>query len=371
MKIVIATPLYPPEIGGPATYCQLLENKLSLTGAEIAIVKFSTVRHLLKIVRHLKYFTLLYKEARRADLIYALDPVSVGLPSLLASLLSFKPLVIKIVGDYAWEQGKQRFAVGDDLDNFSAHWFKYGWAVLVFKIIQTLVAKYSSAVVVPSQYLAKIVTSWGVNPKKIKVIYNAFDLNINLANRDALREKYNLNGFVVMTAGRLVPWKGIKELVESVIILKNLIPELSLIIAGDGPEREALVSLVRLRGAVDYIQFTGELLQPDLFAYIKAADLFVLNSTYEGLSHQLLEVMSLETPIVATDVGGNPEIITTGENGILISPYNSDELQAAILWLAKSQTESDKLKQEAKISLHRFSEKKMIDTLYQHLKTIV
>lgn len=223
----------------------------------------------------------------------------------------------------------------------------------------------------PSQYLAKIVTSWGVNPKKIKVIYNAFDLNINLANRDALREKYNLNGFVVMTAGRLVPWKGIKELVESVIILKNLIPELSLIIAGDGPEREALVSLVRLRGAVDYIQFTGELLQPDLFAYIKAADLFVLNSTYEGLSHQLLEVMSLETPIVATDVGGNPEIITTGENGILISPYNSDELQAAILWLAKSQTESDKLKQEAKISLHRFSEKKMIDTLYQHLKTIV
>ncbi|MEK7136054.1 MAG: glycosyltransferase family 4 protein [Patescibacteria group bacterium] len=371
MKIVIATPLYPPEIGGPATHCALLENHFLRAGVKISVVKFSTVRHLPKIIRHFKYAWLLWLEARKSDLIYVLDPVSVGLPAVLASLVARRPLVVKVVGDYAWEQGRQRFGVTDKLDKFVNHRFKYGFKVFFFKFVQFLVGWSACSVVVPSAYLGQIVAKWGIKPSRLKVIYNAFDARIDLKPKDNLRTKLGYEGFVVITAGRLVPWKGISGLVEAVVALKNILPELNLIIAGDGPDRKNLESLVRRHGVMDYVTFTGQLAPDDLFCQVKGADLFVLNSEYEGFSHLLLEVMALGTPIVATEVGGNPELITSGDNGILVSSGKNDELQAAILWLAKSPAERKKLSDEALVSLGRFSEDKMIKQLIEHLKTII
>src|SRR3990167_7909869 len=106
MRIVIATPLYPPEIGGPATYAKLLFEGLPEKGIEVELVKFSDVRHLPKIIRHIAYFLRVLKAARNANVVLALDPVSVGLPAMKAAQKARKPFVVKIVGDYAWEQGQ-------------------------------------------------------------------------------------------------------------------------------------------------------------------------------------------------------------------------------------------------------------------------
>src|SRR3989339_1894470 len=103
-KILIATPLYPPDIGGPATYAKTLEIELPKRGLVVSIVSFSSVRHLPKGFSHLAYFFKLLKAAWRADLIFALDPISVGLPAHAVSKLLGKPLYVKIVGDFAWEQ---------------------------------------------------------------------------------------------------------------------------------------------------------------------------------------------------------------------------------------------------------------------------
>src|SRR3989344_9578793 len=111
MKIVIAAPLYPPEIGGPATYAKLLLEGLSQKGIEVDIVKFSEVRHLPKLIRHYAYYRRVLRSARGADAVLALDPASVGLPAMYAARKAKKPFVVKIVGDYAWEQGIQRFGI--------------------------------------------------------------------------------------------------------------------------------------------------------------------------------------------------------------------------------------------------------------------
>ena len=118
MKLVIATPLYPPEIGGPATYAKLLQEGLPTKDIEVELVKFCDVRHLPKLVRHYAYYRRVLKAARAADAVLALDPVSVGLPAMWAAKSAGKPFVVKIVGDYAWEQGQQRFAVTQSLDQF-------------------------------------------------------------------------------------------------------------------------------------------------------------------------------------------------------------------------------------------------------------
>ena len=114
MKLVIATPLYPPEPGGPATYARTLEEELPKRAGEkweVEVVKFADVRALPKLRRHLAYARLVYSAARRADAVLALDPVSVGLPTMLACLFAWKPYFLKVGGDYAWEQGTQRFGV--------------------------------------------------------------------------------------------------------------------------------------------------------------------------------------------------------------------------------------------------------------------
>src|SRR3989338_4085545 len=118
MKLVIATPLYPPEIGGPATYAKLLFEGLPKKAIEVELVKFSDVRHLPKFIRHYVYYRRVLMAARSADAILALDQVSVGLPALYAAQKLGKPFFVKIVGDYAWEQGQQRFGITENLDEF-------------------------------------------------------------------------------------------------------------------------------------------------------------------------------------------------------------------------------------------------------------
>ena len=116
MKILLATGIFPPQIGGPATYSKLLYDELPKRGIDVEIATFGDYLDKPKIIRHFLYFLELLRKAPDVDLIYALDPVSVGLPALFAAQVRKKKFVLRIAGDYAWEQGSQRWNVSDTLD---------------------------------------------------------------------------------------------------------------------------------------------------------------------------------------------------------------------------------------------------------------
>jgi glycosyltransferase involved in cell wall biosynthesis len=103
MKIVIATPLYPPEIGGPATYAKLLEEGLPEKGIEVEIVKFSDVRRYPKFLRHGAFFWRVWRAARSVDAVLAFDTWSTGVPTLFAAALRGKKTLVRIGGDFLWE----------------------------------------------------------------------------------------------------------------------------------------------------------------------------------------------------------------------------------------------------------------------------
>ena len=84
-KILVAAGLYPPDIGGPATYARMIEERLPAKGIEVTVIAFGQVRHLPKIFRHLAYAYRLYQAAKEHHAIYALDGVSGGLPALLVA----------------------------------------------------------------------------------------------------------------------------------------------------------------------------------------------------------------------------------------------------------------------------------------------
>ncbi len=366
MRLLIATPLYPPEPGGPATYAKILEHELPGQGIQVALLKFSSVRRFPKLIRHIAYFLLLLRAGRDADAILALDPVSTGLPAMLAARMLKKPFFVKVVGDYAWEQGTQRFGIRTTLDEFvrTKH---VPFQVSVLRSIQGMVARAARTVIVPSEYLRGILGVWGIAYDRVTVIYNAMQeertgtLPTNAASQSRPR---------VVTVGRLVPWKGIPGLIDAMAVVRTTVPDAVLLIAGDGPDRSALerFSQVRLRNAGIVL---GSLPHADALALIQDADVFVLNSTYEGLSHLLIEALSLGTAIVATNVGGNPELIEDGKTGLLVPSGDRDALAEAITHLLTNPTHRKVLGAAGQESAKRFSTAAMAESTARTLKAFV
>jgi glycosyltransferase involved in cell wall biosynthesis len=128
---------------------------------------------------------------------------------------------------------------------------------------------------------------------------------------------------VVGFVGRIEPGKGVLDLVRA---MRGV--DARLVIVGDGPERPSLEAELQLLGIDDRVQLAGE--RDDVRDLLADADIFVLSSVSEGLPVSVLEAMAAELPVVASRVGGVPELVADGENGFLVPPGNPDELAAAV-----------------------------------------
>lgn len=373
-RILVATGIYPPEAGGPATYSKILKEELpkhSKDKVRAIILNFGEVRKWPKMIRHIIYFFKALYRGKYCEVIYAQDPVSVGLPALLAAKILRKPFLLKIVGDYAWEQGVARFGIKEDLDTFSVKQAPYPWFVSQLKKIERYVAYKADVVIVPSEYLKKIVSNWGVPLDKITVVYNSFEPPKGLLSKDAIRKKMKISGELVVSAGRLVPWKGFDTLINLWPELLLKYPGAKLLIAGDGPDKVRLEKIIAQLDLEESILLAGQLEQQMLLVYLKIADVFVLNTGYEGFSHQLLEVASVGTPIVTTKVGGNSEIIKDGVSGLLVEYNNKLELVAAMTKILASPELSRKLSVGAESRVQEFSVERMVTSLIRILLSCV
>lgn len=367
MKILIATGLYPPDIGGPATYSKLLFDKFYTYDVEVDVAWFGEVRYMPKVIRHIAYFYMVLKKSRGVDAIYAQDPLGTGFPAMLAALAARKKFFLKIVGDRAWEIAVQGYAVHDTLDVFSKK-YRYVPSIFAYKLVQRVVCAFAKHIIVPSKYLKEIVSNWGVQERKISVVFNAFNLPQEPGSKTDLRVKLGFTGKVLVSVGRLVPWKGFEGLISLMPKLRERYRDAELLIIGDGPDAPMLQKQVHAHKADSYIRLMGKMEQKELFEYIVAADAFVLNTSYEGLSHQLLEVMALGTPIVTTPAGGNKELIIHGENGYLVFINDIESYVSILSFIFDHPDEVSKITRNAKKSLEQFSEVKMFEELAFILK---
>jgi len=365
MRLCIATPLYPPEPGGPATYARALEIGLAKQQAtEVTIVKFSDVRRYPKVIRHGMYIWLLFKATKDAHVILALDPVSTGLPAYIVSRIRGIPLVVKIVGDYAWEQARQRFGVRASIEEFiqskDTHMF-----VHFLRCVQTFVVKRARRIIVPSRYLGGIIRSWGVSLAHVSVVYNCVPVTHIGAVPKELKKRETLR---IVTVGRLVPWKNIGGIIDALVHVGN--PQATLVVVGDGPDKKSLEKYATSR-LKDRVTFAGALSHSDTQAVIASADVFVLNSTYEGLSHLLIEALSLGTPIIATSAGGNAEVVEHNVTGTLIPVNDSKALTRALDQLFSDPSAFKRMAVRGKKSAERFVPENMLEGTYAVLASSI
>lgn len=363
MKLLIATGLYPPDIGGPATYTTTLEKELPKHNISIEVLPFMKVRNYPKVIRHFLYTAKLIRKAWHADALYALDPVSVGLPTYFASVITRRPYFVRVAGDYAWEQGQQRFGVTDLLDTYILKPTRYHFFVSVLFWIQRFVAEHAAQIIVPSKYMQGIVEKWGIDGTKIHTVYSALHPLQVTEHKETIRLMYGYEGLVLSTAARLVPWKGVKTLISLIQQLRESGISATLVVLGSGPLEASLKEYATELNVAPAIRFMGSVPKDELGRHVVASDIFILNTAYEGLSHQLLEVMDLGVPIITTAVGGNLELITDNISGILVPFDDAAALAAAVIRLQNDEVLRKACVTNAKQKRNEFAEEKLTKQL--------
>lgn len=320
-SVLIITALSESAIGGPATSVPLLAEGLAEHGCRTEIIRPDHTKPFL--LRYIDFAWRIFRRARAHDLVFAQDIALSGFPAALASCVARKPFSVKVVGDFAWEYGRNAGIISCTIDAFQSARFpdpRLG----ALRLIQRFVARRACRIIVPSQYLRNLVAQWVRDPEKIAVVPNAIRPFVPEGGR--IRDSQ-----LIFSAGRFVSWKRFDSLIRAFAEVAPFYPDARLVIAGDGPLRSELRSLAESSGFGRRIMFPGILDARAMASYYSAAGCFVLPSEYEGFPHVLLEAMAHGTPVVASDAGGNPEIVHHGVNGLLFPPLGDAPLRDALI----------------------------------------
>lgn len=188
-------------------------------------------------------------------------------------------------------------------------------------------AQRAAAAITVSGALREKLLELGIAPAKSAVLRNGVDLDVfKPVERDAARKKLSLTGFTMLSVGNLVPLKGHDLAIEALTTLTDC----TLIIAGGGPLRDALQSRADALGVGTRLRLLGEVPHGQLAELYSAADVFVLMSEREGWANVLLESMACGTPALATQVGGNAEIVASPAAGSLLRERSAAGLVEAV-----------------------------------------
>jgi len=201
-------------------------------------------------------------------------------------------------------------------------------------IIGKSVLKHANKVITVSKETMKYVLKLGADKTKTSVIYNGVDTDyFRPVNKRKSREKLGLpkNRKIILSVRRLVYKNGLDTLIESVPLLTRDHPDLLFLVAGKGPSRKLIEDRIKELGIDANIKLTGFVPDRLLPVYYDAADYFILPSASgEGLPLVLLEAMACGLPVIATTVGGTPEIIKHMKNGVLVPPRNPEAMAEAL-----------------------------------------
>jgi teichuronic acid biosynthesis glycosyltransferase TuaC len=195
------------------------------------------------------------------------------------------------------------------------------------RLIQQAIAGAAGMVGV-SGALREALIDLGAPPEKVQVLRNGVETNIFVPpqDRDALRRGLGLTRKTLLSVGLLIDRKGHHRTIEA---MKQL-PDFDLMIAGDGPDRDKLQAQIDQGGLAGRVKLLGARPHRELPALYGAADAMVLASSREGWANVLLESMACGTPVVASNIWGNPEVVQTRDAGVVYDPNTPEGIAAGV-----------------------------------------
>ena len=325
MRIVFLTGIWPPDVGGPATHGPDFARFLRDRGHDVRVVTMgdseptdlpvpveSVRRGLPFVVRYPLVAVHGARLARRADVIYATATYAAAAAAATAAR---RPLVAKLVSDPAYERAWRYGLFRGTLEEFQV---APGSRLVALKRLRNVSLRRARRVVAPSAYLARIADGWDLR-RPVEVV-------VNPAPPPAEVPAAALAPGTFVFVGRLASQKGLPVALAALAE----VPEARLLLVGDGPERSHLVGLVREAGLESRVEFVGAKPRSEVLSLFAGAQAALLPSTWENLPHAVVEALSVGTPVVATAVGGVPEVVQDGQNGLLVPPGDAPALAGAM-----------------------------------------
>ena len=322
MKILILTSIYPPDIGGPATYLPILAEGLIKRGHQVRILTLGQSEENRRAVevcpvyridrqqtipaRFMKVAGEILRLGRAGDLLF----VNGFLPEVLAIRTALSvPIVAKVVGDVAWEKAVRSGRIFDDFDTFQRS--RYGPVIEGWRFLRNLRLRRMDRIITPSGYLRRTILSWGGWDNRICVIPNAIPTSREIGESS---ERSSERKFNILYAGRLAIHKRVDQIMRAL----SDFPDITLTVLGEGPEEVRLRNMADRLGVSLRVRFRKPCSHDKMTQVLKSHHCLVLNSTYEGFPHIVLEAQSVGTPVLATATGGTRELVRHRETGWLI-----------------------------------------------------
>jgi glycosyltransferase involved in cell wall biosynthesis len=321
VKFLIVTGIYPPDIGGPATFTVAFSKWLESHGHEFRILalwdqkkvqRFTEIvffpRSRKKIFRFISVSWSVFKRLSNHDLL-----IATGLheESAFALCLKNNKSIARIVGDPVWERAKNSNRTSLSLQDFQNSKLdlksKFQRRLIVWSLNRY------TMVTCPSLELCELVQKWGVN-RPLRYIPNG----VKISEIAQMTKEYDL-----IVVSRLVKWKNVEQVLE---VAREL--NLKLLIVGDGPEMTSLQNKSKaLRVNADFL---GEIQHDKIKNLVQQSKIFIQVSSYEGLSFSLLQAMEAGTPCVISNIPGNLQVAQSGKEAMIVELDNRIELRESI-----------------------------------------
>lgn len=293
MKILIATPLFSPDVGGPAQYAFNLEKEWQSDGHNVKLVKFSDVRNLPSGIRHFAYFFKVLAQLVNTDFVLILDTLSVALPTILAAKIFRKKVIIRVGGDFLWEKYVEQTPEVVRLSEFYTKLRQFSFKEkIIFKFTRAIL-KWADVIVFNTDWLRQIwLKPYNLNINKTKIIENYFKKNTSFEAKTK----------TFLSSSRKIKLKNHTVLTKSFALAKSKHPEIVLDIG---------------------------LYSPDIFKQkIAEAYAIIVPSVSEVSPNLVLDGLAFGKPFILTEDTGLPEVFR--KCGILVDTRREEELAEAI-----------------------------------------
>ena len=366
-KLAILSSIYPPDSGGPATFTAAYKNFLQDKGIRPYVVSYcdgksqsyKSSRESIRLITRkqnpvVRLILMIFEIWKLAFMRIPILANGCFLELSIATLFAPNNFTVKIPGDIVWERASSKGFVNCSVHDFQS--VKLPFNLRILRFFFTLSLRRAKVVLVPAPYLVQLAISWGVNSRRIVLIYNGVDI-------DAFQPMDLQKNYDVISVSRLVPVKNIEETIKCCARLN-----LSMLVVGDGPLLQPLRHLAKATGA--NVTFAGNADQSELPHLYNQSRVMVLNSSIEATSYSLLEARACGLPTIANLGTGATEVISHNRDGILCGDSTNMTLEDALLKLTSDHHLAAFYGENAREdAVKRFSRKRLFDEILAYTTT--
>jgi len=370
MKIILAAPIFFPDVGGPATHVQKIAEFLTQKGYTVSVISYGEdpgekqfpfsvtriSRSQPRFIRWFRYTGAVLRATFGADLVYAFDLTAAGLPAALATRLFRKPFFIRIGGDPIWERVVEHHKRFIPLTAYYEQKLYEIDAPYLYRMIVWVVRQAESVITYNQSFQDFYCCYFGTNRSRMHIIKNPVFFREKRSNVELTDVP------TILFAGRFVAYKNLKLVIRAIGEIRKVRP-VKLLLVGAGPDEALLRKLVEDTALHSSVEFRPSLPQLELFKLLSTVAISIGPAISEFNPNSILESLSFGTPVLLAQDNGLSVQLPPEQ---LFDPMNQNDFEVKIISLLSKEGYARALEAVSKLDLNQSWD----TVLNSHLKLI-